>query len=303
MVAVYTGHACFSEKGLATMTNILYERIVHPDTTSVDALIQLSELSRHSSYELYAEKLAKLIEDLKQPQAKLLKQPLFTWAELGVESPCFVFERHRALMGWYGQLEERAEAHAIDKDFEEAANTYFEATKVAMKCAENLAGWTALAMELRRTPTFDMHFLLAMVAAARSRAQKCLFLEAYKKRDEWKCGVLKPEMQSAKDAIAKACKFATLSSLLWARPQESKPGHVTTCLDDYEKELQSHYYEMGAYCASTFQQRLDNAAKCQQVFENMKEIMELNDKLYYLTPKECNAPQPATVQEICQIQM
>lgn len=281
------------------MSGMLYERIVHPDTASLDSLIQLSELRRSPCMAEYAKALRALIDCLKQPEARLLRQPMFEWSELGLESPCFRFELHRALMGAYGKLEEEAESLVSSESYVEAEEVYRRVTKTAMECASNLAQWTAIAAELKRAPPFDMDCLLAMVAAARSRVHKCRFLDKYKNTDSWKCGVVKPEMRHALEAARQACRFGTLSSLLWARSDDDKPGHVTTRTDPYELEMRKYFHQLSAFCAPNFQTRLDHAAQCQEEFESMQEVMRLNDKLYYQTPGDADPPPPATVLELC----
>jgi hypothetical protein len=281
------------------MDGLLYERVVQPGAASLDSLIELSELRRTSQLEEYAERLKILIEHLKEPGARLLCQPMFKWLELGLESPCFRFELHRALMGAYGDLEHQAESLVGSKSYNEAAEAYRKATTAAMQCVSNLTKWTAVSAELKRAPPFDMCCLLAMTAAARSRMHKCIFLDKYQNVDSWKCGVVKPEMQEALEACRQACRFSTLSSLLWARPDDTKQGHVTTRPDAYELEVWGYYHQMSAFCASNFQTRLNHAAQCMDRFENMQEVMELNEKLYYETPEDIEPPAPASVLELC----
>lgn len=281
------------------MSGLLYERVVHADTAGLDSLIELSEFRRTSRLEEYARGLSALIERLKKPGARLLSQPMFEWSELGMESPCFRFELHRVLMGVYGALEIQAESLVCSNSYAEAAEAYRKATKAAMQCVSNLKEWSAMSAELKRAQPFDLHFLLAMTAAARSRMHKCTFLDKYKNAESWKCGVVRQEMHEALEACQRACRFATLSSLLWARPDEHKKGHVTTRPDAYEVELRGFYHQMSAFCASNFQTRLNHAAQCRDKFENMEEVMDLNEKLYYQTPEEVEPPAPASVLEIC----
>lgn len=281
------------------MSGLLYEHVVHSDTATLNSLIRLSELRRTSRLEEYAKGLKSLIDSLKQPGARLLRQPMFEWSELGLESPCFRFELHRALMGVYGKLEEQAERLVCDKSYAEAVGVYKKATVAAMECASNLAQWTATSMELKRAPPFDVHCLLAMTAAARSRMHKCSFLEKYENADSWKCGVVKPDMREALEACRQSCRFATLSSLLWARPDDKQPGRVTTRPDAHELGMQSYYHFASAFCASNFQTRLNHAARCQGEFDCMREVVELNEKLYYQTPEDAEVPAPATVLEVC----
>ncbi len=277
--------------------DILYENIVFPNEhIDVRQLIELSEKCRSGSKQAYADGVANLIALLKLPSAKLRCQHMFRWDGLGIESPCFRFEYHRALFGAYADAQMEASTKMSDGAFKEASACYKEAVIAANKSANNLLLWTAISPELVRYPPFHLNYILAMVSDAKSHEAKALFLECYKNIDAWKCGVVKPEITQALKHVETACKWAALANVLWARPDGQ--GGMTSKPDELEHELTQQYYRVSSYAAPTFQARLDYASLCSE-FKDMQEIVELNTKLYYLTPKPVEPLAVASLEDLC----
>lgn len=277
--------------------DILYENIVCPNEhIHVRHLIELSEKCRSGSRHAYADKVAKLMALLKLPSAKLLSQHMFRWDGLGLESPCFRFEYHRALFGAYADAQMEASTKMSDGAFKEASACYKEAVIVANKAANNLLQWTAISPELVRYPPFHLNYILAMVSDAKSHEAKALFSECYKNIDAWKCGVVKPEITQALKHVEIACKWAALANVLWARPDGQ--GGMTSKPDELEHELTQQYYRVSSYAAPTFQRRLDYASLCGE-FEDMQNILSLNTKLYYLSPAPVEPLAVASLDDLC----
>ena len=97
-------------------------------------------------------------------------------------------------------------------------------------------------------------------------------------------------------SIKSACKWAALANVLWARPDGQ--GGMTSSPDELERELTQQFYRVSTDAASTFQERLDYASLCTE-FEDMQSIVDLNTKLYYLTPKPVKATSVATLDDLC----
>lgn len=262
--------------------NILYENIVCPNKNiHVRQLIELSEKCRSGSKRVYADGVANLIALLKLPSTKLRCQHMFRWDRLGLESPCFRFEYHRALFGAYADAQMEASTNMSDGAFKEASACYKEAVIAANKAANNLLLWTAISPELVRYPPFHLNYILAMVSDAKSHEAKALFSECYKNIDDWRWGVADSEITQALKHVETACKWAALANVLWARPDGQ--GGTTSEPDELENELTQQYYRVSSYAAPTFQQRLDYASLCSE-FEDMQNVVALNTKLYYLAP-------------------
>ena len=273
---------------------VLYENVVAPNEhISTDALISLSEACRGEDSEKYADLLVSMIELLKKPSARLLKQPSFTW--LGCESSCFRFELHRALNKLFRFHMTIA---CLCKSEDDEVAHYDAAVIAAKRAANNLIQWTAISPELVRYPPFHMHYVLAMACDARWRKHESRFKTLSKGIEEtWKCGVVTQEMKESLEEIESACRWCALANLLWARPDEK--GGVTSTPDREETDLVARYHRVSSYASATFQQRLDHAAACCDQFEDMQEIMNLNSKLYYLTPKPVEPPTPASLEVLC----
>lgn len=277
--------------------NILYENIVCPnENIHVRQLIELSEKCRSGSKRVYADGVANLIALLKLPSTKLRCQHMFRWDRLGLESPCFRFEYHRALFGAYADAQMEASTNMSDGAFKEASACYKEAVIAANKAANNLLLWTAISPELVRYPPFHLNYILAMVSDAKSHEAKALFSECYKNIDDWKCGVVKPEITQALKHVETACKWAALANVLWARPDGQ--GGTTSKPDELENELTQQYYRVSSYAAPTFQQRLDYASLCSE-FEDMQNIVALNTKLYYLAPNPVKPLDVVSLDDLC----
>lgn len=277
--------------------NILYENRVRPNKhVSVQQLIELSEKCRNGSPLEYAGGVAQLIESLKQPDSELLCQGMFKWDFLGLESPCFRFEYHRALFSAYANAQMNASIKIQDNNFEEASHCYQEAVGTAIKAAKNLTQWKAICPELVRYPPFHLNYALAMVADAKCHEARVLFLNLYKNIRTWKCGVVKPEITQALRHVETACKWATLANILWARPDGQ--GGMTSSPDELEQELTQKFYRVSSYAAPTFQVRLDYASLCSE-FEDMQNIVALNTKLYYLTANPVKPPDVASLDDLC----
>ena len=292
--SVYIHNAIFPAR--AAM-DILYENIVCPNEhIDVRQLIELSEKCRSGSKQAYADGVANLIALLKLPSAKLQYQHMFRWDGLGIESPCFRFEHHRALFGAYADAQMEASTKMSDGAFKEASACYKEAVIAANKTANNLLLWTAISPELVRYPPFHLNYVLAMVSDAKSHEARALFSECYQNIDAWKCGVVKPEITQALKHVETACKWAALANVLWARSDDQ--GGMTSKPDELEHELTQQYYRVSSYAAPTFQARLDYASLCSE-FKDMQEIVELNTKLYYLTAKPVEPLAVASLDDLC----
>lgn len=277
--------------------NVLYENIVCPsEHVGVPQLIELSEKCRNGPKRAYADGVAGLIAALKQPGAELSKQHMFEWGILGLESPCFRFEYHRALFSAYGEAQADASKKIQDDLFEEASQCYKEAVVVARKAANNLTQWKAICPELVRYPPFHANYVLAMVADAKCHESRALFMSLYKNIDAWKCGVVKPEITRALKHVKAAREWAALANMLWARPDGQ--GGMTSKPDELEHELTQQYYRVSSYAAPTFQRRLDYASLCGE-FEDMQNILSLNTKLYYLSPAPVEPLAVASLEDLC----
>lgn len=277
--------------------SVLYENIVRPNKhIDVQYLINLSEKCRGGNNLDYANNVADLIDRLKLPGAEIARQHMFKWNWLGLESPCFRFEYHRALFAAYDDGQMQASTKISDGDFVGASECYQTAVKAAKKSANNLLEWTAVCPELVRYPPFHLNYILAMISDAKCHQAKALFSEGYKNIGEWKCGVVTTEMARALEQVEAACRWATLANILWARPDGR--GGMTSKPDELEQELTQQFYRVSAYAASTFQQRLDYASLCPE-FEDMQSIVDLNTKLYYLTPKPVQPVGVVSLEDLC----
>lgn len=275
---------------------VLYENIISPNNhISVDRLISLSEWCRSESHYEYAKKLEEIIELLKKPISKLLAQPMFEW--MGLESPCFRFEYHKALFLAFGDFQKEADRLVSEKKFEEASKQYTRAVYVAKKAANNLAKWTAICPELVRHPPFHTNYVLAMTADALCQRARALYSHHCETGAPWKCGVVTQHMVKAVQCVEQACKWAQLANMLWARPDDQ--GGLTTKPDELEQTLFHQWYRAKTYAASTFQERLNFASMCCEEYEDMQDIVRLNSKLYYLTPQPVTKVESATVDDLC----
>lgn len=274
---------------------LLYEQVVDHACTDAGTLIALSELRRGKDASAYAEGLTALIETiLRQPQARLLRQPLFTWGEM--ESPCFRFELHRALMQHYDDLVGVAEAHYAAQEYAAAADGFFAAADVPLALLRNLCAWTALSPELRgAAPPFQLAFLLSLRAGDKCRGHHARFVGVYdddaRGVETWKHGEVGEAQRQAFKDVEEACRYCTLATLLWARA--GGPLGVDTSASPFETHLQQMYHRTASYCADTFQDRLDSAHACAATFADSQEVLALNDRLYYLTPRPSPPPPPA----------
>lgn len=279
----------------STSAPLLYERIVDHACADASTLIRLSELRRGGDALAYSQGLQQLIDvTLRQPRAKLLQQPQFEWGEM--DSSCFRFELHRALMQHYDAVVQTADALYADKDYEGAAKQFFAAADIPTALIQNLQKWTALSPELRgAAPPFQLAFLTSLRAGDKCRAHHARFLRVYQDEtrgiDTWKHGEVNDAQRQALRDVEQACRYCTLATLLWARP--GGPLGVDTSASEFELNLQQMYYRTAAYCAETFQARLDNAHACAATFADSQEVLAVNDRLYYLTPRPCPPPAPA----------
>lgn len=273
------------------MSVTLFENVISPNEhISTDALISLSEACRGTDSEKYADLLTSMIELLKKPNARLLKQPTFTW--LGCDSSCFRFELHKALNTLFRF--HMTKACLCDSAGSSAAH-YDAAVFAAKRALNNLLQWTAISPELVRHPPFSVNYVLAMASDAMSRKHESHF-ETFSEgiEETWKCGVLTSEMKQALEEVRYACQWSALSNILWAR--EDEKGGITSKPDDNETSLVAQYHRVSSYAAPTFQARLDHASMCCKDFEDMQNIMDLNTKLYYLTPIKVEPPPPASLE-------
>lgn len=274
---------------------VLYEQIVHHDCVAdVGTLIHLSELARGEDALLYADKLEELIVTLKKPNARLQAQPLFQW-EQGMTSPCFRFELHRTLMQHHDALVVRANKAFAENKHDEASQMFSDTARTALRMLSNLKRWTSVTPELRRLPPFHPEFLLSLAARARCREHHAQFCKVYdsetKGIQHWKHGAVTAQQRQVFRQIETSCRFCTLANLLWARP--GGVFGVTTSASDFEKDLTQTYHRVASYCADSFQARLNHANACADVYEDCKQVLTLNDRLYYLTPKPIEAPAAA----------
>lgn len=270
---------------------LLYEHLVeHSTTNGVGFLIKLSEFCRASKMEEYTDGLEELIVHLRRPGAKLQRQPMFEWA--GMESPCFRFELHRALHLLHDDYLVTANTQFAEAHYEEASKTFVATAKVALRMLDNFTKWTAISPELRRAPPFHPEYLLSLVAKSKCRAHHCLFTKGYADDETgvetWKHGHVKGDMNKILQHGKAAVRYCTAAALLW--PRETSQGRMTTALGDFETKLLQAYHRTASYCAPTFQERLDHAAVCADVFEDCNSVLELNDRLYYLEAKPATSP-------------
>jgi hypothetical protein len=286
--------------------SVLFEQVVDPtslprDAGGVGTLIALSELLRRGTPSAYARALHRLIEVLRQhPAARLLRQPVFEWESM--QSPCFRFELHRAWMQAHDAQEQTANTMFAAQKYAEAADAFDALRGTVVPLLHNLRDWTALSPELRRAPPFQPAFLLSLLARARCRAHHARFLPAYTSPDTgietWKYPAAKPHQQLARRHAELACRYCTLANLLWARP--GGVCGITTAATDFEQELVRQYHRVASYCASNFQTRLDHADACADHFEDCREVLALNTRLYYLTPARAAPPPPADMHMLLQ---
>ena len=275
---------------------VLFENIISPNEhITLDRLINLSECCRSESHYEYAEKLEEIIALLKKPVSKLLAQLMFEWMELN--SPCFRFEYHKALFLAYGDFQKEADFLVSEKKFEEASRKYKRAAYVAKKAANNLGKWTAICPELVRYPPFHMNYALAMTSDALCQNARALYSHHCETGAPWKCGVVTQDMVRAVHYVEKACQWAQLANMLWARPDDK--GGFTTEPDELEQTLFQQWYRAKTYAASTFQERLNFASMCCETYEDMQDIVNLNSKLYYLTPQAVDKVVGATIDDLC----
>lgn len=270
---------------------LLYEHLVdHATTGGVAALIQLSEHRRGNRMMAYADGLQQLIEHLRRPGARLQQQPMFEWA--GMESPCFRFELQRALHLAHDKTMADADEQFADADYDAASKTFVASAQVALRMLDNLQRWTAISPELRRAPPFHAEYVLSLVAKAKCRAHHALFTKGYADEstgvETWKHGRVKGDMRTILQHGEAATRYCMTAALLW--PREAANGRMTTAPGDFETKMVQAYHRAASYCAPNFQERLDHAAACADAFEDCKEVLELNDRLYYLTAKEAASP-------------
>lgn len=270
---------------------LLYEHLVdHAAAGGVAALIRLSEHRRGNRMVAYADGLEQLIECLRRPGARLQQQPMFEWA--GMESPCFRFELQRALHLAHDKFMADADEQFANVDYDAASKTFVTSAETALRMLHNLQRWTAVSPELRRAPPFHKEYLLSLVAKAKCRAHHALFTKGYADENEgvetWKHGRVKGNMRTILQHGEAAARYCTTAAVLW--PREAASGRMTTAPGDFETKMVQAYHRAASYCAPNFQERLDHAAACADAFEDCKQVLELNDRLYYLTAKELAAP-------------
>ena len=290
--------------------SVLYENIVHHDTFPVSKLIRLSELQRRENFSEYASCLKELIEALRSPSARLQKQPLFQWSEWGLESCCFRFELHRALSRMHDKhaekhaensqhTEKHAEKHAQKSQYAEksqhADESQMRALQASLELVKNLSQWTAQHTELKRFPLMHMNYLLSLVATNKALVFKKRYDRLYS--EEWQHGGVHSTMQKAREWIREACRFAASAALLW----KTSAQQVSCALTPLERECRIAYFSMSSLCGSTFQERLDYASASAEYDKKCAEVMELNDRLYFLTPNPVEAPEHADIQDILKL--
>ena len=275
---------------------LLFEQLVDHKKEGPEPWIALSELRRGSDPLAYADALEAMIRTtLRRPGLRLVRQPAFTWA--GLESPCFRFELQRALMAHFGAATRGAEELFAAGQHEEAAKAFLRSGDVALRALDNLHKWTARTPELRGVvPPFHTEYLLSLRARAKCRAEHALFAAVYEDAAEgvetWKRGAVGAAPRQACRHAERACRYATLANLLWARP-EGVLG-VTTSADENETRLRQLYHHASSYCGASFQDRLDHAHTCGAAFADCQQVLDLNQRLYYLTPAVCPDPQPTS---------
>lgn len=270
---------------------LLYEHLVdHATTGGVAPLIQLSERRRAGDMLEYADGLEQLIEHLRRPGARLQHQPTFEWA--GMESPCFRFELQRALHVAHDGVLGKADEQFAGADYDKASKTFVSGAQVALRMLDNLQRWTAVSPELRRAPPFHKEYLLSLVAKAKCRAHHALFTKGYADDtsgvETWKHGHVKGDMKKTLQHGEAAARYCTTAAMLW--PREDANGRMTTEPGDFETKMVQAYHRAASYCAPNFQERLDHAAACAETFEDCKNVLELNDRLYYLTAQKSAPP-------------
>jgi hypothetical protein len=264
-------------------------------------LIALSEQLRRGTPDAYAHALHAFVEIMQQHRdTRLTRQPLFEWEDM--QSPCFRFELHRAWMEAHDAKAQEANQKFAEQDYAAAADAFDQLGRLVHPLLANLHAWTAIQPELRRAPPFHQAFLLSLLARARCRAYHARFLPAYISPDTgietWKYPAAKPHQQLALQHVELACRYCTLANLLWARP--GGVCGITTAATDFERELRQQYHRVASYCASNFQTRLDHANACADHFEDCQQVLELNTRLYYLTPARAAPPPPADVHMLLQ---
>lgn len=278
---------------------LLFEHVVDASTTGgVGALIQLSEHRRSKKMIAYADGLEALMEKLRRPGARLQRQPVFQWA--GMESPCFRFELHRALHVAHDETLDDADKQFSEAKYDEAAATFVSAAGLALRMMHNLQRWTAISPELRTAPPFHMEYLLSLVAKAKCRAHHALFTQGYADEttgvETWRHGHVKGDMKKILQHGEAAARYCTTAAVLW--PREDANGRTTTMPSEFETKMTQAYHRTASYCAPNFQERLDHAAACADVFPDCKEVIELNDRLYYLTIQTAAAPRLIPLQRL-----
>lgn len=288
---------------------LLYERVVDPCSMEGDVsfLIQLSENLRTGRLETYTKDLETLIEKLRQPNVRLLSQPVFEWN--GVESPCFRFELHRCLMEHYETLQNHADREFENRKFDAASEWTAKARSVAQRLIRNHLAWTSMPPEYKCSAApFHLEFLLALVARSLCRKHHALFLKRYTSEEmgvtTWKMGdASETSRQDALTQIELATGYASLSTLLWAT---GETGFTNTDQSGFEKELLLCFHHTASYCSGAFGERLAHAAAVlatsgrQHGFSDMQKILDLNERLYHLVPdaNAARAPEDITVEEL-----
>lgn len=272
---------------------LLYEHLVdHATTGGVAPLIELSEQLRGGKMSAYADGLERLIEQLRRPGARLQQQPMFEWA--GMESPCFRFELQRALHQAHDGVLARADEQFASADYDEASKTFVSCAHVALRMLDNLQRWTALSPELRRAPPFHQEYLLSLVAKSKCRAHHALFTKGYADEtrgvETWKHGRVQGIMKITLQHGEAAVRYCTTAAMLWPREEPEYPGRMTTAPGEFEIKMTRAYHRAASYCAPNFQERLDHASACAETFEDCKDVLELNDRLYYLAAKAAAPP-------------
>ena len=285
--------------------NLLYENVVDHKTFPVSKLIRLSELKRRDDFAEYASCLKELIKALRSPVARLQRQPLFVWSEWGLESCCFRFELHRALslmhdkhvaeIAAFEDASKRGEAKVSASDYDASL---MKALQASLELVKNLSLWTAQHTELKRFPLMHMEYLLSLVAKNKAMVYKTRYERLYS--EDWKHGGVHSAMQKAKEYACQACRFAASAGLLWKTnaqitfPYSLQPSSL-------EAECRIAYFRMSSLCGSTFQERLDYASATAEYDPKSADVMDLNDRLYFLTPNPVSPPEHADLEHILQL--
>lgn len=290
---------------------LLYEQIVDRRTVKdVSTLIALSENLRLGNYEVYTRGLEALIEQLQQPGARLLLQPVFEWKHVAdrnvppLQSPCFRFELHHYLIELYETTQQKVDVLFGQSDFEAAADAALCARGVARRLLSNLLRWTAMPPEYKGCGAAPFHpeFLLALIARSLCRYHHSLFLVNYASEahgvNTWKMGnSAQKERQVARAHAEKAHGCAALSNLLWATTNER--GCNNTNKSQFENELYVCYHHAASYCGETFEKRLAHATAVLEAtdrpFPDMEKVIALNERLYHLEPNASNAEAPCAI--------